>query len=83
MALFRKSTAPAVGGMLRDRPPEAPPEASFKPGYWVRPPASADVALSPGYYRDPAGRHLQRWWDGNAWTNHVADGPDTEIDLRG
>jgi len=49
----------------------------------VRPPASADASLLPGYYTDPAGRHLQRWWDGSAWTNHVADGPETEIDLRG
>jgi hypothetical protein len=27
----------------------------------------------PGWYADPAGSPLQRWWDGNAWTDHVHD----------
>ncbi|MEV6961825.1 DUF2510 domain-containing protein [Streptomyces sp. NPDC051207] len=24
----------------------------------------------PGWYRDPSGPHLERWWDGTAWTAH-------------
>ncbi|MER7407100.1 DUF2510 domain-containing protein [Streptomyces sp. NPDC000070] len=24
----------------------------------------------PGWYPDPHGPHLQRWWDGTAWTEH-------------
>ncbi|MEV1085957.1 DUF2510 domain-containing protein [Streptomyces sp. NPDC050211] len=24
----------------------------------------------PGWYRDPSGPHLERWWDGTAWTEH-------------
>ncbi|NNN37523.1 DUF2510 domain-containing protein [Streptomyces sp. S3(2020)] len=24
----------------------------------------------PGWYRDPAHPHLERWWDGTAWTEH-------------
>jgi hypothetical protein len=27
----------------------------------------------PGWYADPAGSPLQRWWDGTAWTDHVHD----------
>jgi hypothetical protein len=27
----------------------------------------------PGWFRDPTGRHDHRWWDGGAWTAHVAD----------
>ncbi len=27
----------------------------------------------PGWFRDPTGRHDHRWWDGAAWTGHVAD----------
>jgi hypothetical protein len=27
-----------------------------------------------GWYPDPSGRHQQRWYDGTAWTGHVADG---------
>ncbi|NEB08051.1 DUF2510 domain-containing protein [Streptomyces coelicoflavus] len=30
----------------------------------------------PGWYRDPSGPHLERWWDGTAWTEHRrAPGP--------
>ncbi|MDO0916258.1 DUF2510 domain-containing protein [Streptomyces sp. DT2A-34] len=25
---------------------------------------------SPGWYRDPKAPHLERWWDGTAWTEH-------------
>jgi uncharacterized protein len=28
----------------------------------------------PDWYRDPAGRHALRYWDGEAWTDRVADG---------
>ena len=28
-----------------------------------------------GWYPDPHGRHSHRWWDGAAWTEHVADRP--------
>jgi hypothetical protein len=27
-----------------------------------------------GWFPDPSGRHQQRWYDGTAWTGHVADG---------
>ncbi len=26
-----------------------------------------------GWYADPQGRHEQRYWDGNGWTDHVSD----------
>jgi len=32
---------------------------------------TADAHVSAGWYRDPSGRHLHRWWDGAAWTGHV------------
>ncbi|MGH7293261.1 MAG: DUF2510 domain-containing protein, partial [Myxococcota bacterium] len=28
--------------------------------------------MQPGWYPDPIDRTVQRWWDGNAWTEHVA-----------
>jgi hypothetical protein len=29
---------------------------------------------SPGWYADPHGLSVYRWWDGLAWTAHTADG---------
>jgi hypothetical protein len=26
-----------------------------------------------GWFEDPDGRHQYRFWDGTAWTDHVAD----------
>lgn len=27
--------------------------------------------IAPGWYRDPAGAPLDRWWDGARWTGHT------------
>jgi hypothetical protein len=32
----------------------------------------------PGWYADPGGQQLLRWWDGRAWTPHTQPGPDTQ-----
>ena len=34
----------------------------------------------PGWFRDPTGRHDHRWWDGAAWTGHVADAGVAGVD---
>jgi lysylphosphatidylglycerol synthetase-like protein (DUF2156 family) len=31
------------------------------------------LTWDPGWFPDPTGRHDHRWWDGAAWTAHVAD----------
>ncbi len=31
----------------------------------------------PGWRRDPSGRYEWRWWDGNGWTNRVANAAPT------
>lgn len=28
------------------------------------------MTTPPGWYRDPSAPHLERWWDGTAWTDH-------------
>ena len=36
----------------------------------------SNSATPAGWYADPSGQHALRWWDGNAWTDHVtAPGP--------
>ena len=43
--------------------------------------ASASQQAQPGRWAaDPAGRHELRWWDGDQWTSHVADGGTTSVD---
>lgn len=35
---------------------------------------------APGWFPDPTGRHDHRWWDGAAWTAHVADAGVASLD---
>ena len=57
----------------------APSYSSNAPGYSAGPapsyspaPASAQPAVPAGWYGDPAGRFELRYWDGDAWTEHVS-----------
>lgn len=34
----------------------------------------------PDWYPDPTGRHQSRYWDGNSWTDHVADDGIASLD---
>ena len=38
------------------------------------------VSWPPGWFRDPTGRHDHRWWDGLAWSGHVADAGVAGVD---
>jgi len=35
-------------------------------------PAAVESAVPAGWYADPSGRYELRYWDGNAWTEHVS-----------
>ncbi len=37
------------------------------------PSAAPEVAVTAAWFPDPMGTHAHRWWDGTAWTEHVAD----------
>ncbi len=57
----------------------APSYSSSTPSYAAEPapsyspaPASAQPAVPAGWYGDPAGRFELRYWDGDAWTEHVS-----------
>jgi uncharacterized RDD family membrane protein YckC len=39
------------------------------------PPPPQPSLPPPGWYPDPSGQLLQRWWDGVRWTEHVATPP--------
>lgn len=38
------------------------------------------TAPAPGWYPDPFGRARQRWWDGAAWGETIADSSGTRLD---
>jgi hypothetical protein len=38
---------------------------------------------APGWFSDPTRRHDHRWWDGAAWTAHVADAGVAAFDELG
>lgn len=42
---------------------------------------SEAASWPPGWFRDPTGRHDHRWWDGAAWTGHVADAGTASVDM--
>jgi hypothetical protein len=46
------------------------------------PPVAAPAAApgAPGWAADPYGRHQWRYWDGNRWTDQVADGSTQSTD---
>jgi hypothetical protein len=46
---------------------------AFSPGAWAVAPQPAPSASPGGWHADPAGRHEQRYYDGQAWTEHVVD----------
>jgi putative membrane protein len=50
----------------------------------VTAPAAAPLATSapPGWFADPSGRHHWRYWDGTAWTDHVASDGAASLDPR-
>lgn len=63
--LFSRVAAEAVTVPAAPPPPSSPAPAPASPAAW---------------HGDPTGRHQQRYWDGQRWTDHVADGGQTSTD---
>ncbi len=42
--------------------------------------AVGPAATPADWYPDPSGRHQHRYWDGYAWTDHVADAGNAGVD---
>lgn len=38
------------------------------------------MSIPPAWHPDPTGRHDHRWWDGEQWTEHVADAGVAAVD---
>jgi Protein of unknown function (DUF2510) len=79
VALRAQSLLPAP---VRPAPAPAPAApvgtTATAPGAPSAPPTAPPVA--PGWAADPFGRHQWRYWDGNRWTDQVADGSTQSTD---
>jgi hypothetical protein len=71
VALLAVRSQGVVPAPARPAPAPAPP-----------PPVAAPTAGpgAPGWAADPYGRHQWRYWDGNRWTEQVADGSTQSTD---
>ena len=50
------------------------------PGTTPTAPATGSTGTAAGWFADPFVRHEQRYWSGEAWTEHVLDGGTPAID---
>ena len=55
----------------------APPSTASPTGPTAGP---TSTGTAPGWFTDPFVRHEQRYWSGQAWTEHVLDGGTPAVD---
>jgi hypothetical protein len=53
-------------------PPAPPAEPEPEPAPEPEPEPAPQTTVPAGWYADPSGRFELRYWDGNAWTEHVS-----------
>ena len=61
----------ALLAMLSARALTQLPRQQLPPTLQPQRPAAAST-VPAGWYADPSGRYELRYWDGNAWTEHVS-----------
>ena len=68
----------SLGAARLPRPP--PPRSSPEQAPTLPPPPTAPPAVPAGWRPDPTGRNQLRYWDGYAWSAHVASGGVRSVD---
>jgi len=72
-----RAAATSVAGVGSVSTPSATTVAaasSSDAGYAASTGATATPAVPAAWYKDPSGRYEMRYWNGTAWTEHVARG---------
>ena len=64
--MCRKHLVVAVAAMAYN---VAPAQAALA---YTAPPMAPPAGPPAGWYPDPAGAPVHRWWDGGRWTEHTA-----------
>ena len=66
----RQGGPPSRSSFTASHPgPPAGPPGTRNPA----PSATGGGSVAPAWFRDPTGRHAQRYWSGADWTEHVMD----------
>jgi uncharacterized RDD family membrane protein YckC len=72
----REAAGRPIAEILRTAPAPAPapaaPAPAQRPAASATQPAAGSTAQPAGWYADPRAEARLRWWDGSAWTEHVA-----------
>ncbi len=80
-AFCRRPTSGGVGLAVSSTPTPTPaPSSSPEPAPQQERPQPQQSATPAGWYADPSGRYELRYWDGAAWTEHVARGGQQHTD---
>jgi Protein of unknown function (DUF2510) len=69
-----EASVAALATQVSEPEPEAAPEPEVapEPEPVAEAAPAAESAVPAGWYADPSGRFELRYWDGNAWTEHVS-----------
>ncbi|MEY4401358.1 MAG: hypothetical protein RL072_1223 [Actinomycetota bacterium] len=70
----RATATTAVASSTTSRATVAAPSTTGDAGYAAGSGASATPSVPAAWYKDPSGRYEMRYWNGTAWTEHVARG---------
>ncbi|MFZ9707824.1 MAG: DUF2510 domain-containing protein [Ilumatobacteraceae bacterium] len=70
----RTTATASVAGSATGPATAAASNTAGDAGYAASSGASATPAVPAAWYKDPSGRYEMRYWNGTAWTEHVARG---------
>ena len=68
------TSAASVGSVSTPSATTVAAASSSDAGYAASTGATATPAVPAAWYKDPSGRYEMRYWNGTAWTEHVARG---------
>lgn len=81
---MKPEEAATVGGPLGDTAPQSAPQAAPTSAPAASAPSATASAGAPtvpaNWYPDPSKRYELRYWNGSAWTEHVATGGVQSVD---
>ena len=76
----KTTPASSLGGPLQDQPAAVSTSPAASPTAASAPAPTAEREIPAKWYPDPSKRYEMRYWNGTAWTEHVATGGKQSTD---